>query len=305
VAYAAVRPHFGNDVIPKCEVPMAKPHEAVVVTGSGKGIGRACVLRLAKSGFHVYAGVRAREDGEALRREAGDNVTPVIIDVTNQETISAAAAFIKSDLQSAQLRGLVNNAGIAIAAPLEFLPLAELRKQFEVNVIGQVAMTQALLPLLRLARGRIVNIGSISGRSALPLTGAYAASKHALEAITDSMRVELMPAGVDVVIVEPGVIATPIWETSMAAADRMLANVPKETFEYYGNVIERVKARASGSPGRGLPADAVARVVEHALTARKPKTRYVVGKDAKMRLLFQRLPDRMRDRIIARQLAKI
>jgi NAD(P)-dependent dehydrogenase (short-subunit alcohol dehydrogenase family) len=263
------------------------------------------VLRLARAGFRVYAGVRAAADGTSLRAEAGERVRPVTIDVTQHDTIAAAAAFIASDLSGVSLRGLVNNAGIAVAGPLEFLPIAELRRQLEVNLIGQVAMTQAVLPLLREARGRIVNIGSISGRSALPMTGAYAASKFGLEAITDSMRVELLPAGVDVIIVEPGVIATPIWATSMAAADTMLFDLPREAFAYYGGIIERVKARARGSVGRGLPADAVAQVVERALTARKPKTRYVVGRDAKLRLLFQRLPDRLRDRIIARQLARI
>jgi NAD(P)-dependent dehydrogenase (short-subunit alcohol dehydrogenase family) len=170
--------------------------------------------------------------------------------------------------------------------------------------VGQVAVTQAMLPMLRESRGRIVNMGSIAGLSALPMTGPYAASKFALEAITDSLRVELLPFGVDVIIIEPGVIATPIWETSMQAADKVLAQMPPKAFEYYGTIIERVKARAMNGMG-GLPADTVAQVVEHALTARKPKTRYMVGNDAKVRALLRFLPDRTRDRIIAKQLAKI
>lgn len=278
--------------------------DAVVVTGSAKGIGRACVVRLAQR-FRVYAGVRTDADGASLRAEAGEHVVPLRIDVTDQSTIDAAKAFIRSDLANGKLIGLVNNAGIAVAGPLEFMPLAELRRQFEVNVIGQVAMTQAMLPLLREARGRIVNIGSISGKSALPMTGPYAASKFALEAITDSLRVELMPAGVDVIIIEPGVIATPIWQTSVNAADKIMKELPPQAFEYYGEIIDKVKARALSGDVKGLSADVVARAVEHALTARKPKTRYMIGRDAKLRALLGYLPDRLRDRIIARQLEKI
>ena len=277
--------------------------DAVVVTGAAKGIGRACVLRLARR-FRVYAGVRNESDGDSLRAEAGDNVVPLRLDVTDPAAIAAAAELVRRGLGEAKLRGLVNNAGIAVAGPLEFLPVAELRRQLEVNVVGQVAVTQAMLPMLRESRGRIVNMGSIAGLSALPMTGPYAASKFALEAITDSLRVELLPFGVDVIIIEPGVIATPIWETSMQAADKVLAQMPPKAFEYYGTIIERVKARAMNGMG-GLPADTVAQVVEHALTARKPKTRYMVGNDAKVRALLRFLPDRTRDRIIAKQLAKI
>lgn len=283
---------------------MAGHQRAVVVTGAAKGIGRACVLRLARAGFRIYAGVRNAADGETLRAEAGANVLPMHIDVTQADTIAAATSLIRSDLTGTPLIGLVNNAGIAVAGPLEFLPLDDLRRQFEVNVIGQVAMVQAMLPWLRAARGRIVNIGSISGKSALPLVGPYAASKHALEAITDSLRVELHSAGVDVVIIEPGVIATPIWQTSIAAAEKMLEHAP-QAVQYYGRLLERIRERASRGGSRGLPADAVARVVEKALTARRPKTRYIVGRDARARALFQHLPDRWRDRIIAWQLSRI
>ena len=276
---------------------------AIVITGAAKGIGRACVLRLARR-FRIYAGVRRVEDGEGLRAEGGPNVVPVLLEITDADAIAAAAEFIRTDLGDAKLAGLVNNAGIAVAGPLEFLPVSELRKQFEVNVVGQVAMAQAMLPMLRESRGRIVNIGSIAGLSALPMTGPYSASKFALEAITDSMRVELLPAGVDVIIIEPGVIATPIWETSLNAAEKVLANMPAKALEYYGNVIERVKARAINGMG-GLPADEVARVVEHALTAERPKTRYLIGKDARVRAMLRLLPDRARDRLIAKQLSKI
>jgi NAD(P)-dependent dehydrogenase (short-subunit alcohol dehydrogenase family) len=284
---------------------MSGKAQAVVVTGAGKGIGHACVLRLAKGGYRVYAGVRKLEDGQRLRAESGVDVIPVVLDVTQPQIIKDAASFIKSDIAGMSLLGLVNNAGIAIAGPLEFLPIEELRRQLEVNVIGQVAVTQAFLPMLRASHGRIVNIGSIAGKSAMPMTGPYAASKFALEAITDSLRVELMAAGVDVIIIEPGVIATPIWETSLAAADKIMSGLPREAFKFYGRIIEAAKERARGATERGQPADVVARVVEEALTSNRPKTRYVIGRDAHVRKLFQLLPDRWRDRLIARQLERM
>ena len=284
---------------------MNDKQDAVLVSGAAKGIGRACVLRLARAGWRVYAGVRTAADGDALVAAAEGTVVPVALEVTDQAAVLRAAEFVRGDLRSAQLRGIVNNAGIAVAGPLEFLPLSELRRQLEVNVIGQVAVAQAFLPLLRAERGRIINIGSIAGKSALPMTGPYSASKFALEAITDSLRVELMPAGVDVIIIEPGVIATPIWQTSIAAADRLMASLPPQMETHYGRVIRAVRRRASSGAVKGLPADAVARVVERALRARKPRTRYVVGRDARLRKILQLLPDRWRDRIIARQLARM
>ena len=277
--------------------------QAVLVTGTGKGIGNAVVERLIDRGYYVYAGVRQEADAERWRNHS-DRAHPLIMDVTDQATIDAAARAIQSSLGNKSLAGVVNNAGIAIAGPLEFLPIAELRRQLEVNVIGQIAVTQAVLPMLRTSRGRIINIGSIAGRSALPLTGAYAASKFALEALTDSLRVELMPAGIEVSIIEPGVIATPIWDTSMKSADVILNGLPKAAFDYYGRLIAAVRKRAERGVG-GLPPSVVADAVEHALTAKRPRTRYLVGRDARTRALFQHLPDRVRDRLIARQLAKL
>ena len=277
--------------------------DSVLVTGAGKGIGRACVERLAAAGFRVYAGVRKEQDGAALRSAIRGDIVPVILDVCDAASISETARRI--DEAGMPLRGVVNNAGIAVAGPLEFLPVEELRRQLEVNVVGQVAVTQAMLPLLRRSRGRVINIGSIAGRSAMPMTGAYSASKHALEAVTDALRVELMPAGIDVVIIEPGVIATPIWETPISTAESIFDALPPQLMEYYGRIINGARERALGNTTSGLPADAVAIVVEHALTAQRPKTRYVVGRDAKLRKALQLLPDRVRDRIIARQLARM
>jgi NAD(P)-dependent dehydrogenase (short-subunit alcohol dehydrogenase family) len=277
---------------------------AVLVTGASSGIGEACVIRLVGAGFRVYAGVRRDDDAERLR-QMSDRIVPVRLDVTEQSRIEETARVLAGDVGESGLAGVVNNAGIAVGGPLEFLPLDELRRQLEVNVIGQVAVTQAVLPMLRGARGRVVFVGSIAGRSALPFIGAYAASKHALEALADSWRVELAPWGIHVAVVEPGVIATPIWRTSLAAADRSLAQLPeaKELERLYGERLEPVRKRIEQQAG--LPPDTVAAAVEHALTAATPKTRYVIGRDAKTRLMLEKLPDRVRDRLIAKQLDRL
>ena len=273
----------------------------MLVTGASKGIGEACALRLAARGWRVFAGYRGAVDGERLR---GKGLTPIPLDITDSLQIEAAARRIEGETGAGGLAGVVNNAGIAVAGPLEFLPIQELRRQLEVNVVGQVAVTQSLMPALRRARGRVVFIGSISGRSALPFTGAYAASKFALEAVTDALRVELMPWKMHVSMVEPGVIATPIWDTSLAFGEELVASMPPEAHDRYGAAIDGLKERARR--GRlGRHPDAVARVIEHALSARRPRTRYLVGTDAHLRMLFQRLPTRLRDRITAEAVKRL
>lgn len=282
--------------------PMAR---TVVVTGASTGIGEACALRLDAQGWRVFAGVRREQDGQALQRKASERMTPVLLDVSDAASIAAAAENVAAAVGAAGLTGLVNNAGIAVAAPLEFLPIPELRRQLEVNVIGQVAVTQAFLPLIRQGHGRIVNIGSISGRIAAPFVGAYSASKFAMEALTDTLRVELRPWGLHVALVEPGGIATPIWERSIAAADETLKMLPQQAMEYYGAAIPAVRASAARTAKTGTPAVEVAKAVEHALSAARPKTRYVVGRGARFRVaVIARLPDRLRDALIARQLPK-
>jgi NAD(P)-dependent dehydrogenase (short-subunit alcohol dehydrogenase family) len=262
-----------------------------LVTGASSGIGAACALRLVSGGWRVFAGVRRAGDAPRSAEE-------VLLDVTNAEDIRAAAERI------GELDALVNNAGIAIAMPLEFIPIDELRRQLDVNVTGQIAVTQAFLPQLRRSRGRIVFVGSIAGRSALPFLGAYAASKHALEAIADTLRIELRPFGIQVSLLEPGTIRTPIWTKSAKLADSLANGAPPQLRALYGERIEAFRRVAAERGAKGASADAVARVVEEALTHERPRTRKLVGRDAKLRSGVERLPDRVRDSVYERLLLR-
>ncbi len=273
-----------------------------MITGASTGIGLACARRLAGEGFRVFAGVRKETDAERLRSDAAP-LHPVLLDVTDSAAIAQAARAV-GEAAGPGLAGLVNNAGVAVTGPLEYLPVDELRNQLEINLVGQVAVTQAFLPALRASRGRIVNISSIGGRVALPLAGPYAASKFALEAVSDSLRRELAPAGVRVAVVEPGGVRTPIWEKGTDAADALLARMPAEAEERYGELARRLRSEAERLSREGLAPEAIAEVVLHALTARRPRTRYLVGSDAKLRGHAARvLPDRVMDRLIARALS--
>jgi NAD(P)-dependent dehydrogenase (short-subunit alcohol dehydrogenase family) len=269
--------------------------KTVVVTGASSGIGLASCGRLARAGWKVFGGVRTDEAATRLR-ELG--VEALRLDVTDAEQVAAAAETVGPVLD-----GLVDNAGIAIAAPLELVPLDELRHQLEVNVVGQVAVTQAFLPALRRAQGRIVLMGSIGGRSALPFLGPYAASKHALEAIADSLRVELRPLGVAVSIVEPASIATAIWQKGAARADELQARSKAEVAELYAPAVRSFR-KVALARGPGADADLVAKAVEHALTATRPKARYLVGRDAHLRAWIERLPTRLRDRVLSKALTE-
>jgi NAD(P)-dependent dehydrogenase (short-subunit alcohol dehydrogenase family) len=262
-----------------------------LVTGASSGIGAACAVRLVRGGWRVLAGVRREGDAPPGTEE-------VLLDVTDAEQARAAAERVD------ELHALVNNAGIAIASPLEAIPLDELRRQLEVNVVGQVAVTQACLPQLRKVRGRVVFVGSIAGRSALPFLSAYAASKHALEAIGDSLRIELSPWGIHVAVVEPGTIATPIWQTAAATAEAIQARVPEETLGLYRDRVAAFRRAAATAGRRGAPVERVAETIEHALTAERPRTRYLVGRDARIRAGVERLPDRWRDSVYERLLLR-
>jgi NAD(P)-dependent dehydrogenase (short-subunit alcohol dehydrogenase family) len=278
-------------------VSVSRAERTAVVTGASSGIGQACAVRLGRRGWRVFAGVRRDEDAERIAGLA-ERIEPVRLDVTEPASIAAAAERLDGEA----LAGLVNNAGIAIAMPLEFLPLDELRRQLDVNLVGQLAVTQALLPHLRRARGRIVNVGSIAGRSALPFLGAYAASKHALEAVTDVLRVELRPFGIEVAIVEPATIATPIWSKGAELLQRILADLPESVTELYGGRMAAFGKAAAAASRRAEAPELVAGAVERALTAGRPRTRYLVGRDARRRALVERLPDRLRDRVYERAL---
>jgi NAD(P)-dependent dehydrogenase (short-subunit alcohol dehydrogenase family) len=273
------------------------PTGSVLVTGASTGIGEAAVLHLRELGFEPLAGVRKDEDAERLARSG---IRSVKLDVIDAEQIAAARA----ELEDGGLAGLVNNAGIAVAAPIEFLPIEQLRRQLEVNLIGQVAVTQAFLPALRRARGRIINISSIGGRIALPLLGPYAMSKFGLEAFSDSLRRELRPQGVDVIAIEPGGIKTPIWKKGNALADELAQEITDEGERLYGGMMAAVRSETVKiEQVRGLPAREVAEVIGTALTAKRPRARYVVGRDAKQRAVVARvLPDRVMDRLIGRAL---
>jgi NAD(P)-dependent dehydrogenase (short-subunit alcohol dehydrogenase family) len=276
--------------------------KSVVITGASTGIGRATALRLAQGGHRVFAGVRKDSDGENLVRAATGRLDPVIIDVADASSIEAAVKLVGDGLAADGLNGLVNNAGIAVSGPLEYLPIDDLRKQLEVNVIGQIAVTQAFLPLIRKGRGRIVNIGSVAGRApSAPLLGPYAASKMAMEALTDSLRTELMRWNIPVSIVEPGAIATPIWDKSGGDFDHLTSGMTDEAAQRYGRLIETGRKIAAAQGRKGSPPEKVAAAVEHALTSARPKTRYLIGRDAWGRAHIETLlPDKVRDKVVAR-----
>jgi NAD(P)-dependent dehydrogenase (short-subunit alcohol dehydrogenase family) len=276
---------------------------AVVVTGASSGIGEACALHLDARGFRVFAGVRREEDAGRLRAQASERLSTLILDVTDQRAIDASAAAVDAAVGAAGLAGLVNNAGVAEPGVLEYLSLDRLRHQLEVNVVGQIAVTQAFLPALRRARGRVVNMGSISGRLAPPFIAPYAMSKHAIEAFSDALRLELRPWGIQVALIEPGSIVTPLWGKGLATADEVLAELPEEAHHRYDPYVGPARAAIDRIGRAGAPASAVAEAVARALEARRPKTRTLVGADARLQALLRAwVPDRLRDRLVALQL---
>lgn len=274
---------------------------AVLITGSSTGIGAACALDLDGRGFRVFGGVRSEADGDRLRGRASERLSPVRIDVTEPESLRAAAEQVGAAVGEAGLAGLVNNAGILVSAPVELVDLDLLRRQLEVNVIGVVAATQAFLPLVRAARGRIVNVGSISGRIVAPCLGPYAASKFALEALTDALRVELRKGGISVSIVEPDTVKTPIWDKALASAEAQPAKHPADAAGLYDDELLALRKATYTMGKTGMPVERVVRAVRHALCARRPKTRYPVG--VRTHLAFwaaRHLPDRLRDWFVVR-----
>lgn len=271
---------------------------SVVITGTSTGIGRATALRLAEHGWRVFAGVRRLEDGEELAREGGARIAPLLLEVTDAGSIERAAKEVER--AAGGLTALVNNAGISVGGPVELVETAGLQRQFEVNVFGPMALTRALLPLLRRARGRIVNVSSGAGRASMPMLGVYCASKHALEALSDALRLELRGAGVDVVLVEPGLIRTPFVDKGRSEAEQLRETWSPEQRAYYeprlASYLDQIRRleRLASKP------ELVAGVIERALTARSPAPRYTAGADVKLLLgLRWLLPDRLHDRLLA------
>lgn len=269
---------------------------AVLVTGTSSGIGFATAIRLARHGTIVFAGIRRQVDGEMLLSEGAGNIKPMLIDVTDHGSLLRARAKIEG-LPEYRLDGLVNNAGIALGGPLELLPIDEIRKQFEVNFFGALAAIQIFLPLLRESGGRIVNVSSISGKLSAPFMGPYSASKFALEAASDALRLELRPFGVSVSVIEPGAVRTPIWRRATDASLKILDEVGSGRLDY-DTMIRQMSRFSQRQELQGIPPERVAQVIERALTARRPRARYVVGLDAWIRLFIARLPEPLRDLII-------
>jgi NAD(P)-dependent dehydrogenase (short-subunit alcohol dehydrogenase family) len=277
---------------------MPEKTRSVVITGTSTGIGRVTALELDRKGFRVFAGVRREADAQSIRAEASQRLTPLLLDVTDGEAVEQAAKNVAAELGDAGLDGLVNNAGIGVGGPLEFVDTDEWRTQFEVNVFGPAAVIRAFMPQVRQARGRIVNVSSAAGRVVTPLLGPYCASKFALEAMSDSLRVEVRKQGIKVSLVEPGFIETPMLDKGDETTVEALQKLPPEGRELYGDSLEAFQKFVSSFRGRAAKPEAVARAIEQALTASSPKTRYTVGLDSKaFTTLAWLLPDRGLDAI--------
>jgi NAD(P)-dependent dehydrogenase (short-subunit alcohol dehydrogenase family) len=276
---------------------------SVLVTGASSGIGRATALELVTTGFHVWAAVLDEDYDEVSKDLAGDDITVIRLDLTSAESIAAAGEEVRA---AGPLYGLVNNAGMAISGPLEYLPIDAFRRQLEVNLIGHLAVTQAMLPALRASAAgagdgaRIVLTGSILGRIGAPMLGPYCASKFGLRGMADSLRAELAPAGIRVVLIEPGSIATPIWTRGQETADEIAEQLPPEAEQHYAGQRERSRRAAEQFAARGIPPERVARVIVQAMTQRSPRPRRLVGPDALVIAAALRLlPDRLINRVIS------
>ncbi len=268
----------------------------MLVTGASTGIGAATVQALVDRGARVWAGVRSEADGHRLASDYGDRVRVLRFDVTDAEAVAAAGEQVVAD---GPLDGVVNNAGIALPGPLEFLPIATLREQLEVNVLGQLRVIQAVMPAVRAGSGRIVVVGSIAGRIAGPMVGAYHVSKFAVVGLTDTLRAELAPWHIPVILVEPGAVTTPIWSRGAANAELVRAQMPAQAGELYAAQIARVRKNAKRSAAKGIAPQAVAAVIVQALTAPRPRPRYLVGRDAMVVGVLARLPFRVLYRLTA------
>jgi NAD(P)-dependent dehydrogenase (short-subunit alcohol dehydrogenase family) len=275
---------------------------SVVITGTSTGIGWGTTKVLIGNGFRVFGSVRKKADADRLVTEFGPQFVPLFFDVTDEGAVKAAASQVRAALAGDTLTGLVNNAGVAVAGPLLHLPIAEFRRQMEVNVVGVVIVTQAFAPLVGVERqlkgkpGRIVNISSFGGQVGNPFVAPYNASKFALEGLSESLRRELLPFGVDVIVVGPGAVATPIWSKSEQVDITPFLNTP------YAEPLRRLRAYMLALGEKGLPPERLGEVVLHALTAARPKVRYRVTPQPLQDWMARHLPKRVIDRIVGRRL---
>jgi NAD(P)-dependent dehydrogenase (short-subunit alcohol dehydrogenase family) len=270
-----------------------------VITGASSGIGRACALSLSANGFRVFAGVRKEADGAALQADASGPLEPVYIDVTDEKSITAMAEQVAAAVGNAGIAGLVNNAGTTLPGPVEYLSLSGFRQQLEVNLVGPLAVTKALLPLLQAGCGRVVNVTSVGGKAAIPMMAPYVAAKHGLEGLSDVLRLEFRRLGVHVSVIEPGFIATSMGGKLQRDTVDQIATLPDGGRRRYGPQMESIAASISEHAASGSRPEVVADAVLHALTSDKPRTRYPAGEGAKRILLLRRiLPDRRFDKVI-------
>ena len=274
---------------------MITTEQPIVITGASTGIGKATALHLDQLGFRVFAGVRKEADGQALMKEASDRLTPILLDVTDANAIAAAVRTV-TEATSGTLFGLVNNAGLSLNGPLELLPVSEIKKLMDVNVLGLLAVTKAFISLLRKGKGRLVNINSGHGLLAIPDKSVYAASKFAVQAISDSLRVELRPFGVSVSCVVVGKVDTKVLGKIVADRDKMIRAATPEIVQLYAPLFEFFDKEVKGLPGI-LPGE-VARVVARALMTKRPKAQYLIGPGAKKMKNLARLPVRLRDQLM-------
>lgn len=280
----------------------SETRELVIVTGASTGMGAATARELARRGFHVLAGVRRDSDGAALRA-AG--IEPVILDITDQQHIAALVTRVDGDPQRRPLRALVNNAGIPAAGPIEVTPLEEWRRVFEVNLFGHIAVIQALLPALLRSKGRVVNISSVNGKLSMAGYGPYASSKHAMEAVSDALRNELAPDGVQVVVIEPGGVQTEMADRGLTRLSQLSAGMTPQQNARYGTLVRALPAHVAAFTKAGVTADAAAKTIAKAVTDRKPRTRYIIGAMAGFLIrASQLLPDRLLDRMTISDLRK-
>jgi len=276
--------------------------QTVLITGASTGIGKACTLHLDEMGFKVYAGVRKQSDADNLKKEASDNLEPVILDVTNSQSINDTADYIGQETNG-ELYGLVNNAGIGRGGALEVTPMDEIRKLMEVNLLGLMEVTQAFIPMLRTSKGRIINIGSTSSYLAVPGAAAYSASKFAVKAVTDSLRLELIPFGIKVILVSPGAVESAIWGKGTQYKEEMRKSVNPEIADLYSPL--RKFGDRLNEQVKKIPAIEVAKVIHIAFNNPKPKPYYIVGSDAKGAAKAARLPKRILDWIILKRIQKL